>query len=49
MDSFKINIDEKTDTANQSINLDSLGTNTELKITKDDPPSSGNYLLSTRN
>ena len=41
MDSFKINIDEKTDTANQSINLDSLGTNTELKITKDDTPSGG--------
>lgn len=41
MDSFKINIDEKTDTANQSINFDSLGTNTELKITKDTPPSGG--------
>lgn len=41
MDSFKINIDEKTDTANQSINFDSLGNNTELKITKDNTPSSG--------
>lgn len=38
MDSFKINIDEKTDTANQSINLDSLNGTSEIKISKDTSP-----------